>query len=289
MRYNKLLIILTMVLALLSGCNLPTGAPAVKPEILMPEPEVYSGEPYEVVADGVPDFEETNLVAKSYEKYSELDYLGRCGEAIACIGPDIMPNGERESIGHIKPTGWQYAKYDFVDGKYLFNRCHLIGYQLTGENANEKNLITGTRYFNTEGMLPFENIVAEYVKETGNHVMYRVTPVFEGENLLASGVVMEAKSVEDGGKGVCFNVYVHNVQPGVEIDYLTGESRLENGAQEPEKGVVKDYILNNNTGKFHELTCKNAKDIKESNREKITGTREELIKKGYSPCGGCNP
>jgi len=161
---------------------------------------------------------------EEYETYSQLDVLGRCGPAEACIGPALMPTEERGEIGMVKPTGWHTVKYDNVDGNYLYNRCHLIGYQLTGENANEKNLITGTRYFNVEGMLPFENQVADYIRDTGNHVMYRVTPVFTGSNLLADGVVMEAMSVEDSGAGICFHVFVYNKQPGIFIDYETGGS-----------------------------------------------------------------
>lgn len=183
----------------------------------------YSGSPYIVIENNDPDFPE-NITAESYEYYSPLDRMGRCGAAEACIGEDLMPTEEREDISEVKPSGWENKEYDMVDGGYLYNRCHLIGYQLTGENANERNLITGTRYMNTEGMLPFENDVAEYIRETGNHVMYRVTPVFEGNNLVASGVQMEAESVEDGGEGVCYNVYVYNVQPGIEIDYSTGYS-----------------------------------------------------------------
>lgn len=186
----------------------------------------YSSEPYVELSGNLPSFSVEELVTKSFEKYSELDALGRCGVAYACIGKDIMPTEERGSIGQVKPTGWHLVKYDVVDGNYLYNRCHLIGYQLAGENANTKNLITGTRYLNVEGMLPFENKVADYVEKTGNHVLYRVTPVFEGENLLASGVQMEAYSVEDKGAGICFNVYVYNVQPEVTINYATGESKL---------------------------------------------------------------
>lgn len=188
----------------------------------------YSGNPYVTINDNVPQFLETDLTTTSYEYYSDLDNLGRCGVVYACIGQDLMPTEERGSIGHVKPTGWQTIKYDCVDGKYLYNRCHLIGYQLSGENANEKNLITGTRYMNMEGMLPFENMVADYVQETGNHVMYRVTPIFEGDNLLASGVQIEAQSVEDNGDGILFNVFCYNVQPEVIIDYASGESGLDN-------------------------------------------------------------
>lgn len=184
----------------------------------------YSGTPYAEIDNNRPSFTESELVTSSYEKYSSLDDLGRCGVAVACVGKDLMPTEERGSIGMIKPSGWHLVKYDSVDGKYLYNRCHLIAYELTSENANRENLITGTRYLNVTGMLPFENKVADYVKETGNHVMYRVTPVFDGDDLLASGVHMEAESVEDGGAGISFNIYCYNVQPGIVIDHATGDS-----------------------------------------------------------------
>lgn len=182
--------------------------------------------PYAVLNGNIPEFEESQMVPESFEEYYGLDSLGRCTGAIACIGTDLMPAEERGAIGAVKPTGWHTVKYDCVDGKYLYNRCHLIGYQLAGENANERNLITGTRFMNVEGMLPFENMVADYIKETGNHVLYRVTPVFEGDNLLAEGVRMEARSIEDDGDGICFDVLVYNIQPGIELDYSTGASRL---------------------------------------------------------------
>ncbi|MCI8309132.1 MAG: hypothetical protein HFJ45_02750 [Clostridia bacterium] len=191
-------------------------------------PEFDENIPYVVINDNIPDFEEKYFTTECFENYSELDSLGRCGVAFANIGIDTMPTEERGSIGNVKPSGWKNVKYDIVDGKYLYNRCHLIGYQLTAENANEKNLITGTRYMNTNGMLPFENEVADYIKETKNHVLYRVTPVFQDENLVASGVQMEAKSVEDKGEGIEFNVYVYNNQPGIMINYKTGESSLNN-------------------------------------------------------------
>lgn len=187
----------------------------------------YKGDPYIVIDENEPGFTEEEITDQSFESYSELDSLGRCGQATASVGKDIMPTQKREGIGQVKPSGWHTVKYDNVDGKYLYNRCHLLGYQLTAENANEKNLITGTRYMNVEGMLPFENMVADYVKETGNHVMYRVTPIFEGENLVAKGVEMEARSVEDQGEAISFHVFVYNVQPNIEIDYATGESREE--------------------------------------------------------------
>ena len=187
----------------------------------------YSGEPYISVCGGDPDFSENEITSVSYEYYSELDALGRCGVCIASVGQDIMPTEKRGSIGQVKPTGWHTVKYDFVDGKYLYNRCHLIVFQLTCENANKRNLITGTRYLNVEGMLPFENMVADYVKETENHVMYRVTPIFVGDELLARGVHIEAESVEDGGDGIMFNVFCYNVQPGVVLDYATGEGAAD--------------------------------------------------------------
>ena len=190
----------------------------------------YQNSPYVTLNNNVPNFTESDYTTEAFENYSELDSLGRCGVAFANICTEIMPTGERESIGNVKPSGWQNKKYnDIVDGNYLYNRCHLIGYQLAGENANEKNLITGTRYMNVEGMLPFENLVDDYIEENkNNHVLYRVTPIFEGSNLVASGVQIEAYSVEDNGQGVCFNVYVYNVQPGITIDYTTGNSELAN-------------------------------------------------------------
>lgn len=193
----------------------------------------FNGDPFIIINENNPYFTEDELVTESYEEYAELDGLGRCGVTIACIGEDLMPTEERGSIGSVKPTGWQTVKYNCVDGKYLYNRCHLIGFQLTGENANKRNLITGTRFMNVEGMLPFENMVADYIKETGNHVMYRVTPIFDGSNLVAGGVLMEAYSVEDDGDGIRFCVYVYNNQPGVRIDYRTGESELDDSIPYP--------------------------------------------------------
>jgi DNA-entry nuclease len=207
-----------------------------------------------------------------------------------------MPTEKRGAIGEVKPTGWQTAKYDSVDGKYLYNRCHLIGYQLTGENANEKNLITGTRYLNVDGMLPFENMVADYIKETGNHVLYRVTPVFSGDNLVASGVQMEAKSVEDNGDGILFNVYCFNAQPGIAIDYATGNSHLDNSVTESssqaavsDSANVQTYVLNTNTKKFHKESCNSAKSMDASNKKIYTGSRQEIIDMGYEACGVCKP
>lgn len=188
----------------------------------------YDGNSYVIVNDNIPYFKEEEYTTTSFEKYSELDLLGRCGVASANISKDLMPTEKRGSIGMIKPSGWHTIKYDHIDGKYLYNRCHLIGYQLTGENANEKNLITCTRSMNTKGMLQFENMVTKYIKDTGNHVLYRITPVFEGNNLVATGVEMEAYSVEDNGKGIKFNVFVYNIEDGIIIDYKTGDSKLAN-------------------------------------------------------------
>lgn len=198
----------------------------------------YAGDAYTIINNNVPFFSSDDLSTTSYEVYTDLDDLGRCRTAYASIGLDLMPTEERGNIGQVKPTGWHTIKYDIVDGNYLYNRCHLIGFQLSGENANEKNLITGTRYMNVQGMLPFENMVADYVKETENHVMYRVTPIFEGDNLLASGVLMEAESVEDNGEDILFCVFVYNIQPGIIIDYATGESSLDPSMQTPEPTPV---------------------------------------------------
>ncbi len=186
----------------------------------------YNGKKYITLNNNEPYFKVSDYSNDAFEKYSPLDSLGRCGVAVANIDKSLMPTEERGSIGMIKPSGWHTVKYDFVDGKYLYNRCHLIGYQLTGENANEKNLITCTRNMNARIMLEFENKVAEYIKNTDNHVLYRVTPIFEENNLLAKGVEMEALSIEDNGKGVKFNVFIYNVEDGVSIDYKTGESKL---------------------------------------------------------------
>ena len=226
-----LLAMLALLLALsmmLCACSIPVDTDddndAIELITLDDIPEFDGETAYISINENIPFFTEDEIVVISYELYGELDGLGRCTTAIACVGVDIMPTEDRGSIGSVKPSGWQTVKYDFISGKYLYNRCHLIGYQLTGENANKLNLITGTRYMNVDGMLPFENMVADYVKETENHVMYRVTPMYVGNNLVASGVQMEAYSVEDEGDGICFNVYVYNVQPGVEIDYATGEN-----------------------------------------------------------------
>lgn len=254
----------------------------------------YTGDPYVELEDNIPQFTQEDQKTIPSEQYSPLDHLGRCGQAVAKVGLDTMPTEERGNIGQVKPSGWQMAKYDNVDGKYLYNRCHLIGYQLTGENANKENLITGTRYLNVTGMLPFENEVADYVHETGNHVLYRVTPLFEGNELVARGVQMEAQSVEDQGKGVSFHVYVYNVQPGITIDYATGESWLDGNKpadnnQQPQQPTEITYILNKNSIRFHLPSCSSVESMKPQNRIKSNESRQELINRGYEPCGQCKP
>lgn len=264
----------------------------------------YSGSPYIAVNNNVPGFSDADLTTTPFENYSELDSLGRCQTAYADVCTDTMPTEPRGEIGSVKPSGWHTVKYDNVDGKYLYNRCHLIGYQLTGENANPKNLITGTRYLNIEGMLPFENMVADYVKETSNHVLYMVIPIFEGDNLVASGVEMEAESVEDKGEGVSFNVYCYNVQPGITIDYASGESAIAEESQADTSDAAEadaesaaaaadtsenTYILNTNTRKFHRTGCSSVNKMSEKNKQTYTGSRDELIAEGYSPCKICNP
>ncbi len=247
----------------------------------------YSGKAFCALNDNQPSFKDSEFTTEAYEYFSELDSLGRCGVTMACVGQELMPTEDRESISHVYPSGWVNVPYSFVDGEYLYNRCHLIGFQLTGENDNKQNLITGTRYVNVEGMLPFENMVADYVKETGNHVLYRVTPIFNGDELVARGVQMEALSVEDSGDGICFNVYCYNVQPGVIIDYATGESRLDE--EYLNRGEQGDYVLNTNSKKFHLPSCPGAEDMSEKNRQEFTGSRELLLAQGFEPCSQCQP
>lgn len=256
----------------------------------------YSGSAYIVVDENQPNFSSGELTTDAYERYSILDDKGRCGVAIASCGIEIMPqkDEERKSISSIYPSGWVQEKYSGISGGYLWNRCHLIGWQLSAENDNEKNLITGTRYMNTEGMLPFENMVADYIKETGNHVAYRVTPVFGGNNLVCSGVQMEAYSIEDDGDGICFNVYCYNVQPGIKIDYATGESTEQNTGSKPvagssnsnetneEQTPVGDIVWIPRTGsKYHSTPdCSNMKNS-------LQVTKEEAEERGYEPCKKC--
>lgn len=269
----------------------------------------YTGSPYISLNGNVPYFtDEEKLSTEPFEYYSNLDSLGRCGVAFANICKEIMPTEERGAIGQIRPSGWHTVKYNgVIDGNYLYNRCHLIGYQLAGENANELNLITGTRYLNMIGMLEFENTVSAYVEETNNHVLYRVTPIFEGDNLVAKGVEMEAWSIEDKGAGVCFNVFCYNVQPGIEIDYATGDSWLSDGTSPKEdikndnsteqnlqsnnnydtQQEVKEYILNTNTKKFHLPTCSSVNSMSGNNKQIVNGTIDDIKEQGYTPCSRC--
>lgn len=300
-----------------SATDVPTGEGTSA--FSLREIPAYSGTPYTEVNGNQPYFTEEELTTQSFETYSELDSLGRCGVAYANVGQDLMPTEPRGEIGAVKPTGWHLVKYDNVDGKYLYNRCHLIAYMLAAENANPQNLITGTRYLNVQGMLPFETKVCDYVKNTGNHVLYRVTPIFDGDNLLADGVLMEAYSVEDAGEGISFCVFAYNVQPGIGIDYATGDNWAEGSgtyqstvasvAEEtpvpqpetdtavqitpessaPQESQQTTYVLNTNTMKFHYLTCSSVDDMKEKNKQIYTGSREEVINMGYVPCKRCNP
>ena len=272
-----------------SACSFKDESVVSSKSISVSDIPEYSNSAYIKIDNNIPSFKDSEMTTKSFEKYSELDNLGRCSVAYACVGKDIMPAEKRGTIGSVKPSGWHTVKYDCIGGKYLYNRCHLIGYQLTGENANIKNLITGTRYLNVEGMLPFENMVADYVKETDNHVLYRVTPIFERDNLLVSGVQMEAKSVEDNGDGISFNVYCYNVQPDIVIDYKTGESWEVGNEKSISESDTRTYILNTNTKKFHLKSCSSAKNLPDKNREEYSGNRNDLISKGYEPCKKCNP
>lgn len=339
MRYKKILIILLGLMLLCQGCGIQNidnaedmdsgifdmqereavpnhtqtdsdsgmGGYAEGTENILSVVPQFSGEPYVEINNNVPGFTpEDKENRTAFEHYSELDELGRCGVAYANICQDIMPTEERGEIGQIRPSGWHLIKYDIIDGNYLYNRCHLIAYQLAGENANEKNLITGTRYLNVSGMLPFENEVADYVRTTGNHVLYRVTPIYNGDDLVAAGVQMEAYSVEDNGAGICCNVFVYNSQPGISIDYATGESRIaENDtAAENDDSLATEaeiasqnnagcdtqtYVVNTNTKRFHLPVCTSVDDIKDRNKKEVTCSREELIDEGYIPCKRCMP
>lgn len=316
--FKKKLILLTAVLAaafVMAGCGMSADYTSVQSFSLEDIP-ASSDTGYVFINDNEPEFTEEELTTDAFEAYSPLDYLGRCGPAYACLGRELMPTEERESISHIHPSGWQSVQYDIVEGGSLYNRSHLIAFMLSGENDTEENLITGTRYMNAYVMLPFEELVADYVRDTGNHVLYRVTPVFEGSNLVASGIQMEALSVEDGGADICFNVYIYNVQPGIEIDYATGDSWLSSDAYASDAGAadksgvtvadkesgssaqssdssnskdVHSYVLNTNSKKFHDPDCGSVDDMSSSNRQDYKGSRSDLIQQGYEPCGNCRP
>lgn len=279
------------------GAAVATTAEAKTKKFSLSQVPKYNGEASVEVNGNKPYFtakEKKNT--KSFESYHKLDKLGRCGVAYANVCKDTMPTEERGAIGSVKPTGWHTVKYNgIVDGNYLYNRCHLIAYCLTAENANKKNLITGTRYLNIEGMLPYETMVANYVDRTGNHVLYRVTPVFKGNNLLASGVLMEGYSVEDKGKGIKFCVYAYNVQPDIKIDYKTGDSKLisdkrkNTGNNSSDQETKQTYIVNLNTKKFHKPNCRSVSSMSERNKKTYKGKKSSLINNGYSPCKICNP
>ena len=279
------LLIIAVISFIVNNRRQPAPAPA-SPSVSETVNLQYNGELYVAVNNHQPNFTEDELKAEPYEFYSELDALGRCGYAMACLSKELMPTEDRTTIGHVKPSGWQSVQYDFVDGRYLYNRSHLIGFQLAGENDNEKNLITGTRYFNATGMLEFENMVADYIKETGNRVLYRVTPVYDGDDLVAKGVYMEAMSVEDQGEGICFHVFVFNVQPGVVIDYSTGESRVD---EEYFNKDAQNFVLNTGSKRFHKPTCADAGSMKPENRQEVRTSKEVLTAQGYKPCGSCKP
>lgn len=299
---NLLKLIISLIAALVIICT--QGFDAFL-DLLIPEPSpeetapyisldavpAYDGTPYVVIDSNVPGFTSENLTYEAFEAFAQLDDLGRCGTTYANVCQELMPSEERGDISSVYPSGWNNRPYDFVDGTYLYNRCHLIGFQLTGENANERNLVTGTRYMNVDGMLPFENMVADHVREEDHHVLYRVTPIFEGENLVCDGVQMEALCVEcaetvDTDDDFMFHVFCYNVQPGVEIDYATGENWE---AQIEYTGTEYDYILNTTSKKFHTAECPNGVEMVGPNRSDVTCTRQELIDKGYTPAGCCDP
>ena len=285
----SILIALLLSFGGLAGCTESTSAEQnARTAVVNGSLPEYSGNPSCEVAGNVPGFTDDDKDRSDFEEYSALDSIGRCGTAFALVGTETMPTEERGSIGEVRPSGWHTVRYNgLVDGNYLYNRCHLIGFQLAGENANPLNLITGTRYMNTEGMLPFENQVADYVRKTQNHVLYRVTPVFEGDDLVARGVQIEAWSVEDSGRGVSFNVFCFNVQPGIDIDYATGDSKLS--AEQATDEQEQDYVLNTGAKKFHLPSCDSVADMKASNRQDAHTKRSALVSQGYEPCGKCNP
>ena len=288
------------------------GSHAIDPDKL---PE-WDGEPSIEINGGDPSFTDSELSAikkQTEEDLSALDDQGRCGDVSACVSSETMPEGERDSIGMIRPAGWHLVKYDFVEGKYLYNRCHLIGWQLTGLNAEERNLITGNRYLNVDGMLPYENQVADFAESSDLHVAYRVEPVYKGDELIARGVHIEAESIEDKGESLAFNVYCYNVQPYVDIDYKTGESTADSdapaGAESGSSGsgsssnsgssqnagagsqdsTEQTYILNTNTKRYHLQGCRSLSQMKDKNKRTFHGSKKELSRMGYQPCGNCNP
>lgn len=243
----------------------------------------YEGDPYVTVNGNEPEFSDELKTGDDFEVYGELDNQSRCTAAIASLSVDTQPAGneERGDISSVHPSGWKSGMG--------WERCHLIGWQLCAENANERNLVTGTHYMNVTGMLPFENRVDWYISETGNHVLYEVEPVFRGKNMICSGVHMQAESVEDSGRGISFNVFCFNVSPGKEINYKTGEVTTVDQEEAAANTFERTYVLNTNTMKFHYPTCSSVGQMAEHNKEYATESREELIKRGFSPCGNCEP
>lgn len=294
-----LLLSLIMLLSMLCGCS---------QNIRLDEIPEYCGAAYVEINGNLPFFTDDDITDVAFERYSPLDALGRCGVAFACIGTELMPTEERGEIASITPAGWEYKgvsnnnEYAFIEGGYVYNRCHLVGFQLAGENDNEQNLITGTRYLNIEGMLPFENMVADYVEKSENHVMYRVTPIYDGLDYIPQGVLMEAYSVEDSGLGICFCIFAYNVQPGVSIDYFTGVNvgdgsilpdvdgnRGDGSGESNGDQVIVLYIISINSNKFHLSNSSCVERIKEENRKEFNCTRDEMIENDYVPCKICNP
>ncbi len=283
------ILFLAMFCITLAGCDMDmsqtekveeisTGADTVTTQ----EIPDYKDSPFIILNDNIPSFSEEDKTIDAFEYYSPLDTEGRCGMTYANVGQELMPTEKRGSIGSVKPVGWHTVKYDHVEGKYLYNRCHLLGYQLTAENANEENLITGTRYLNVEGMLPFENMVADYIRETNNHVLYRVTPIYEGNELIARGVQMEGYSIEDQGEGICFNVFAYNVQPGVVIDYATGESKLEDDAIQSDMLEMKGAIRGNSKSKIYHCPGQRAyEEMADSKYLVLFATEDEAQGAGY--------
>ena len=284
------------------------GEPTSKNTFSLDNIPKYTGTPFVYINDNKPEFKKKDIWKRPQESLSQLDELGRCGVALSCIGRETMPEEDRDFRVEFKPTGWAYGRYDFIEGENLYNRCHLIGYQLSGNEAVERNLMTGTRYLNVEGMLPFENAIASYVRMTGNHVMYRVEPIFKGDELLARGVHLEARSVEDKGRGLAFNVFCYNVQPGVKIDYASGENKPAKSkkllkkyqAGKLQSEIVTDsmkdvdpgkltYVLNTKSMKFHYKGCKNAMEMSADKKKTEKTTRKDLLERGYEPCGWCKP
>jgi len=308
LKFTRLLALLACLLLILSqlvGCfdNATPPTSSEGPDVDEGKLPGYDQAPYAVVNGNIPYFEADDITT-DLEYYSPLDNLGRCGVAVASVCIDTMPTENRDGSLSVEPSGWRHEgksnnnTYDFVDGGFVYNRCHLIGFQLTGENSNEKNLITGTRFLNMQGMLPFENLVADFVKENHEdgiemHVMYRVTPIFDGNNFVARGVLMEGYSVEDEGEGICFCIFAFNVQPGVTINYYTGENVATEDYIPNDGGDTTNttYVLNTSTKKYHLPTCTHAVNMNDANRFNYTGTPENflLLYADYTPCGTCKP